>query len=98
MAQFDVHEIDGGFFVLDCQADSLAHLGTRAVIPLLSANRVPKGTDRLHPVFELEGEPFLLATQLIATLPVRELGRPKASLAGERYAILGALDLLLTGV
>ncbi|MEI9852986.1 MAG: CcdB family protein [Sphingomonas sp.] len=55
----------------------------------------PRG---LHPIFRLEGVDLVLATQLMATLPRRELGRPIASLAHERYTIVAALDMLIAGV
>jgi hypothetical protein len=45
----------------------------------------------------VEGEPFLLATQLLGAIPLRELGRPIGNLGPEQDAISRALDLLFTG-
>lgn len=98
MARFDVHRIPNGTLLVDCQADSLSHLNTRLVVPLLPVERVPPAADRLHPVLQFEGETLVLAIQMIASIPVREMGRPIGSLETERYTILGAVDLLLTGV
>ncbi len=98
MAQFDVHRLSSGALVLDCQAEGLSHFGTRVVAPLLPKPKVPPPTARLHPIFRREGVDLVLATQLLATLPRRELGRPIASLAHERYTIVAALDMLIAGV
>lgn len=98
MAQFDIHRTPGAGLVLDCQNASLAHLGTRVVAPLIPMGRVPSARDRLHPVFEIGGQPHLLATHLVATMPAKELGPVISSLASEHYAIVGAFDRLLTGV
>lgn len=98
MAQFDVHRIGGGSFVVDCQSGSLSHLDTRVVAPLLSSSAAPAPATRLHPVVMFKGEPFLLATHLLAAMPTRELGPALASLEPERHALLAALDMLGTGV
>jgi toxin CcdB len=98
MAQFDVHRIASGALVVDCQSDSLRYLATRVVAPLMRRVDVPAPTTRLHPVFEFEGETFLLATHLLTAMPTRDLGRPVASLDAERYAIVAALDMVITGV
>jgi len=98
MAQFDVHRSAEAGLVLDCQNASLAHLGTRVVVPLLPLGKVPQARDRLHPVFEIDGQPHLLATHLVATMPEKALGPVVASLGSEHYAIIGAFDRLLTGV
>ncbi|HEX8300905.1 CcdB family protein [Sphingomonas sp.] len=98
MAQFDVHRAPNGTLLVDCQADSLAHLNTRLVVPLLAIEKVPPAADRLHPVLELDGKAFVLAIQMTASIPARDIGRPVGSLEAERYTIVGAVDLLLTGV
>jgi toxin CcdB len=98
MAQFDVHCLEGGLFVVDCQSDSLSHLATRVVAPLMRSGDVPAPSTRLHPVFEFRGETYLLATHLLTAMATRDLGRPVASLEAERYTIVAALDLVITGV
>ncbi len=96
--QFDIHRLENDSFVVDCQSDFLSHLSTRVVAPLMRSGDVPRPTTRLHPIFEFKGETFLLATHLLTALPTRDLGRPVASLGVERYTIVAALVLLLTGV
>lgn len=98
MAQFDVHRLPGDSFVVDCQSDSLSHLTTRVVAPLMPCAGAPAPTTRLHPVILFKGEPFLLATHLLTALPTRDLGRTIASLTAEEYVIKNALDMLLSGV
>ena len=98
MAQFHVHRAPNGTLLVDCQADSLSHLNTRLVVPLLPSEKVPPAADRLHPVLQLDGRAFVLATQMLASIPLRELGQTVGSLEAERYTIVGAVDLLLTGV
>ena len=98
MARFDLHASPlGRGFLLEVQSDHLDHLDTRVVVPLLPSAIVPRPMRELHPVFQVADQPHVMATQLLAALPRRELGRPVASLAAERDAITRALDLLLTG-
>ena len=98
MARFDVYGLrqEGGL-VLDCQADLLADLKTRFVVPLVPATEARKAADRLNPSFNLAGETFVMATQFAAAIHVRELGDVIASLKHEETAITNALDMLLTG-
>ena len=98
MAQFDVYRVGDNAFVLDCQSDSLSHLATRVVTPLMRAREVPAAASRLHPVFTFNGEAFLLAAHLLTAIATRDLGSPVASLDAERYRILTALDVLIRGV
>lgn len=98
MARFDLHRTRGGSgYVVDVQSNHLDGLQTRVVVPLLPPAQVPKPTRDLHPVFEIEGEAFILATQLLAAVPLRELGRRVGTLEAQRDDITRALDLLLTG-
>ena len=99
MAQFDYYRApDGVGFLLDCQADILAHLNTRLVVPLLTSDRAVEPARHLNPVFSLTGTDHVLVTQFAATIPVSELDQPVGSVADERYAVLNALDFLITGI
>jgi toxin CcdB len=51
MARFDVYEVDGPVpFVIDVQADLVAELHTRVVVPLLPATKSPtESMPRLRP-------------------------------------------------
>jgi toxin CcdB len=98
MAQFDVHESRiGEELLLDCQNDLLGHFGTRFVVPLLS-EQTARTLPRLHPIFTIDGRQHIMATQLASAVDVEDLGPKIGSLADQRYDILNALDVLLTGV
>lgn len=74
--------------LLDVQSDLIAELGTHVVGPLCPAAAM---TDRLlktlTPVFEVEGEHYVMLTPQLVRIPERRLG---TSVAG--------LDLLITGI
>ena len=99
MAQFDVHPLreDGGL-VVDCQSDLLNHIDTRFVVPLISRSVAPRPFGRLNPVFEINGEALVLVTQAAATIETRALAPAVTSLAGERYTITNAIDVLIAGI
>lgn len=99
VARFDLFRRARGApgYLLQVQSDFLDALETRVVVPLLPPVAVPRPMRDLHPSFEIGGETFLLATQLLGAIPRRELGRPAGSLADHRDEITRALDTLLTG-
>lgn len=98
MAQFDVHRIADGGFAIDCQAESFAYLKTRFVVPLIALQDSPERWERLNPSFDINGETHVMMTQFATALRLSDLGARVLSLESHRYAILGALDLLTTGV
>ena len=85
-------------FLVDVQSDLLEPLGTRVVVPL---TRVPGLTKRpvshLTPEIPFDGDRYVLMTPQLAGVSVADLGPSAGTLAGERQAILAALDFLLTG-
>ncbi len=101
--QFDVYRNGGPnaeeiAFLLDVQADLLAHLATRIVIPLV---RGPSAVEsrRLNPTVFVDGETVLLSTQELGAIPARELaGPPVANLGDQRYKIIDAIDVLISGI
>lgn len=97
MARFDVYRLAEGTHVLDVQAELLSDFRTRAVVPLLPARTTPRSLERLHPVFAVGGSDHIMATHLLAAVPLRELGAPVASLADRHEAIMAAIDMLVTG-
>lgn len=97
MAQFDGHESPLGTPLLDCQSDLLSHFSTRCVIPLMS-EETARTLPRLHPLFTIDGKQHIMATQLASAVDIEDMGPRIASLADQRYEILNALDVLLTGV
>ena len=100
MAQFDVRRVrssDG--LVVECQADLLSHLSTRFVIPMVSdAPAAASGGSRLTPLFEIDGEQYVLATHYAASVPARDLGEVVHSLADEGWRVTSAIDVLISGV
>ena len=97
MAKYDVHELSDGPLVLDCQADLLHHLDTRYVVPLIAEADAPRPAARLNPVLTVLGKPMIMLTQQAATVHVRELGDPIASVAAKQDEVMNALDMLTSG-
>jgi toxin CcdB len=98
MAKLDVYRI-GEQLVVEVQHDLMATLRTTVVVPLYPLDRSPRPMRRLNPVFEFGGAPYVMATQLIASIPKRELGAAVGALAeGQSTEITNALDMLFTGV
>jgi toxin CcdB len=95
MARHDVYRA-AGVYLLDCQSDYLGDLETRFVVPLLAEGEVPQ-VHRLNPVFEVDGERVVMATQLGSPVPSRQLRDRIASLSDRHDAIMNAFDVLLTG-
>jgi toxin CcdB len=105
MAQFDVYRNPNAAtrarvpFLLDVQAPILESLSTRIVVPLSRPDAVGgKPAERLNPPFELEGRKLVMLTQELAGIPRKALGEYAGNLAGERDAIIAALDFALTGI
>jgi len=102
MAQFDLHRNPRGGtypFVLDVQADLLAKLATRVVVPLISAKRYgAKPITVLNPTMTFNGTAYVLLFQELAAVPPNALGEHVGSLAARRAELVAALDLLFTGV
>ena len=100
MARLDVYPIPGKAqtgYVLDVQANLLSHLATRTVVPLLPEKQAPKPISDLNPTFHISGARYVMVTQAIASIPVRELKRSITSLAQEHDRVIRALDILLVG-
>lgn len=101
MAHLDVYRSPGKsarFYVLDVQADLLAELATRVVVPLIPEGDVRKVAADLNPVFAIAGRRHVMLTQAIATVPRRELRQVVTSLVEHHHTVLRAIDVLLTGV
>ena len=100
MGRFDVHRSrysSGPRLLLDVQADLLAELRTRLIIPLVPANAAFKRVTRLHPLVVVEGRPTVLVTDLMAAIDRRRLGDTVMSLETRRHEIGAAIDFLLQG-
>ena len=97
MARYSVYRLRSGTRVVDCQADLLAHLKSRFVVPLLHPDQLPEAIVRLNPLLEFKSERLLLATHLAVSIPVREIAKELGSLADQEFVISNALDMLLSG-
>jgi toxin CcdB len=100
MAHLDVHQDRdfAGGLLLDCQSDTLSYLNTRLIVPLRRPADAPLPAHRLNPAFLIDETTYIMVTQFVAAMPARNLGRRIGDLADQRDAIIGALDVLITGI
>ena len=86
-------------FFVDVQSDLLESLNSRVVIPL-SLDKTTNNTNakNLCPVFDIEGKNYILLTHQMTSVPASLLKNNAGSLDKYRYEILGAIDILLTGI
>lgn len=102
MAQFDVYKnARGGQFplLLDVQSEVLSKLVTRVVVPMTSAKRYgATPISRLNPILKLQSTRYVLVFQELAAVGPDVLGERIGTLAAHRADIVGALDLLFTGI
>ena len=97
MARFDVYKSGNARgLLLDIQSDLLDEFGSRVVVPLLPAEDM-QSVSRLHPVFVINDERYIMSTHLIFAIPVDRLGAKIGSLAQEDLVITSAVDTLLIG-
>jgi toxin CcdB len=98
MARFDIFvNEDGAGYLLDVQSDLLNGLNTRVVVPLLPKSSAPSPAQRLNPVFSLNGQELVMATQYMAAVPQNELRSRVGSLTDQQAEISAALDMLFLG-
>ena len=81
---------------IDVQSDLLESLNSRVVIPL-SLNK-ETNVKNLCPTFDIDGKKYTLLTHQMTSIPASLLKKNIGSLDNFRYEILGAIDLLLTGI
>lgn len=99
MARFEVYNNEGGAgYLLDVQSDLLSGLNTRMVVPLLPKASAPLPAQRLNPVFEIEGQMVMMATQFMAAVPQAELRDRVGTLQEQQQSVTAALDMLFYGV
>jgi toxin CcdB len=86
-------------FLLDIQADLLAGLATRVVVPLYRQEAAPSHPmARLTPVVEFQGHPYVAMVPELAGVARHHLGASSGDLGLVRADIIAALDLLITGI
>jgi toxin CcdB len=104
MAQFDVYLNPNPAtrkaipYLLDVQADLLATLATRVVVPLILVEEMGLAAKHLNPQFKIKGVAVVMSTAELAGVPNRSLGDKVTSLKNKRDEIIAALDLLFTGI
>jgi toxin CcdB len=58
----------------------------------------PKPAAKLNPLFEMDGESYVMMTQFAAAIPAAELGERRPSLRDHDIDIHNALDMLISGI
>jgi toxin CcdB len=98
MARFRVYELVGSrMLAVDLQSDFLADLKTRVMVPLYRIEEFDWSFSRLTPRFSIAGEVYVMATQRIAAMEVREIGDQVANLSDRSDEIIAATDFLFQG-
>jgi len=103
MAQFDVCRVSGlrdGSAVdlaLILQNDILDDTSTRVVAPVIEVDR-RRQTTKTAPIIEIDGVHYMIAMNLVMTVPRRNLGRPIANLKNEEHVLKKAIDMVFYGV
>jgi len=86
-------------YFVDVQNDLLSDLNSRIVIPVSTQKALNNlNAKKLCPVIEIDGNTFVLLTHQITSVPCSILKQKVTTLEHYRYDILGAIDLLLTGI
>lgn len=96
MGRYDLHRVDNAL-VLDVQSNIIPRVGTRLVIPLFEEGTVPRAMSRLHPILDVGGRDYVLATHLMAAMPISQLGPAIGSLDHLHDTIRAALDMIFLG-
>ncbi|MGZ9723302.1 CcdB family protein [Rhizobium miluonense] len=98
MARFHVYGLkQSQVLALDLQSDLLERLSTRMMAPLLLAEDVSKPMARLNPQFTINGKLYIMATQLMAAIPLIEIGELITDLSAHGDRITAATDFLFQG-
>ena len=86
--------------LLNVQSDLIEETGTRVVVPMVPATRGrrPPSISSLVPIVEVNGKPHVLVVPLLAATEIADLGMAEADLSHLRPVIMGALDLLISGI
>jgi len=86
-------------YFVDVQNDLLNELNSRIVIPLALYKTLKNiNAKKLCPVIDIKEGRLVLLTQQMTTVPKSILKKEIVSLEAFRYEILGAIDLLITGI
>ncbi|MBX5152048.1 CcdB family protein [Rhizobium lentis] len=98
MPRFHVYRLkSGNALAVDLQANLLDDLPSRVMVPLHPVQELTWTISRLNPRFLIENEPYVMATQRMASVPTSEIGEAITDLSGKSDAIIGAMDFLFQG-
>jgi len=86
-------------YFIDVQNSLFSDLNSRLVIPL-SPHRLLNNTDakKLCPIIHIDKDDFVLLTHQMTSVPRSILNTEVTSLEGSRYEIIGAIDMLISGI
>jgi toxin CcdB len=99
MARLSLHRNrDGSGYLLDVQADILKSLSSRLVIPVLPLDQAPPPAGKLNPLVTVDGVVHSVVTQHMAAVSTKLLGDVAVSMEQRDTEIIGAIDLLISGV
>jgi toxin CcdB len=85
-------------FIAVLQADLSAESRSRMVAPMAPRAALPGAAGRLLPIVRHDGREFLIAVELMMSLPISALRNALGSIAAHRDEITRAIDWLFTGV
>jgi toxin CcdB len=80
------------------QADLSAEGRSQMIAPMAPRGAMPRAVGRLMPIVRHDGHEFLLAMELMTSVPIGALRDPLGSIAAHRDDITRAVDWLFTGV
>lgn len=99
MTRFMVYRLrSNDQLAVDLQSTTLESLPSRVMAPLYPVREMSWSISRLNPRFSIDDEPYVLATQRMAAIPVAEIGDAILSLGSEADQINAALDFLFLGL
>ena len=86
-------------YFVDVQNDLLSDLNSRIVVPLSAQKTLNNlNAKKLCPIIKINEDAFVLLTHQMTSVPCSALKKEVTTLEHYRYDILGAIDLLLTGI
>lgn len=80
------------------QSDLLESLATRLVIPLATPEFTGPTPEKLCPQITVQGQRLRTLAHFAAPLPARLLKKPIDNITLQSNALVGALDMVLSGV
>ena len=84
-------------FIVVLQSDLMPNLKTRVVAPRIPVTKIA-GWERLMPEVSVAGNRYVISMPDLGAMPVNVMLPAVANLEDHRYRIIGAIDLIFTGV